>query len=77
VVFFYKGIPESVYRSFEERAKTIELDKDTAKSVEIDSLNYSYQDFYVGGFACYVGVHICKDSQIGEIIYGNWKPAKE
>ena len=77
VVFFYKGIPESVYRSFEEKAKTIELENDTAKSVEIDSLSYNYQDFYVGGFACYVGIHISKDSQYGQIIYGNWKPAKE
>ena len=77
VVFFYKGIPESVYRSFEEKAKTIELENDTAKSVEIDSLSYNYQDFYVGGFACYVGIHINKDSQYGQIIYGNWKPAKE
>ena len=77
VVFFYKGIPESVYRSFEEKAKTIELENDTAKSVEMDSLNYSYQDFYVGGFACYIGVHINKDSHYGQIIYGNWKPAKE
>lgn len=77
VVFFYKGIPESVYRSFEEKAKTIEIENDTAKSVEIDSLSYNYQDFYVGGFACYVGIHINKDSQYGQIIYGNWKPAKE
>ena len=77
VVYFYKGIPESVYRSFEEKAKTIELENDTAKSVEMDSLNYSYQDFYVGGFAFYIGVHITKDSQYGQIIYGNWKPAKE
>ena len=77
VVFFYKGIPESVYRSFEEKAKTIELENDTAKSVEIESLSYNYQDFYVGGFACYVGIHINKDSQYGQIIYGNWKPAKE
>lgn len=77
VVFFYKGIPESVYRSFEEKAKTIELENDTAKSVEIDSLSYNYQDFYVGGFACYVGIHINKDSQYGQIIYGNRKPAKE
>jgi hypothetical protein len=77
VVFFYKGIPESVYRSFEEKAKTIELENDTAKSVEMDSLSYHYQDFYVGGFACYIGVHITKDSQYGQIIYGNWKPAKE
>ena len=77
VVFFYKGIPESVYRSFEEKAKTIALENDTAKSVEIDSLSYNYQDFYVGGFACYVGIHISKDSQYGQIIYGNWKPAKE
>ena len=77
VVFFYKGIPESVYRSFEEKAKTIELENDTAKSVEIDSLSYNYQDFYVGGFTCYVGIHINKDSQYGQIIYGNWKPAKE
>ncbi len=77
VVFFYKGIPESVYRSFEEKAKTIELENDTAKSVEIDGLSYNYQDFYVGGFACYVGIHINKDSQYGQIIYGNWKPAKE
>ena len=77
IVFFHKGIPESVYRSFEEKAKTIEMDKDTAKSVEIDSLSYHYQDFYVGGFACYIGIKINKDSQYGEIIYGNWKPAKE
>ena len=77
IVFFYKGIPDSVYTSFEKKAKAIEQAKDSAKSVEMDSLNYSYQDFYVGGFACYIGVHINKESQFGEIIYGNWKPAKE
>lgn len=77
VVFFYKGIPDSVYTSFIDRAEAIENAKDTTKSVEIDSLNYHYQDFYVGGFSCYLGVHINKESQYGEIIYGNWKPAKE
>ena len=77
VVYFYKGIPESVFDSFRDRAEAIENAKDTTKSVEIDSLNYHYQDFYVGGFSCYIGVHINKESQYGEIIYGNWKPAKE
>ena len=77
IVFFYKGIPDSVYRSFEERAKSLEEGKDSCKSVEIDSLNYNYQDFYVGGFSCYIGIHIQKDSKYGEIIYGNWKAAKE
>ena len=77
IVFFYKGIPESVFDSFRDRAEAIEQAKDTTKSVEIDSLNCFYQDFYVGGFSCYIGVHINKESQYGEIIYGNWKPAKE
>ena len=77
VVYFYKGIPESVFDSFRDRAEAIENAKDTTKSVEIDSLDYHYQDFYVGGFSCYIGVHINKESQYGEIIYGNWKAAKE
>ena len=77
IVYFYKGIPDSVYDSFIEKAEAIVLAKDSTKSVEIDSVNYSYQDFYVGGFSCYIGVHINKESQYGEIIYGNWKPAKE
>ena len=77
VVFFHKGISDKVYRSFEEKAKAIEAGTDSAKSVEIDSINYRYQDFYVHGFTSYLGVHISKDSQYGEIIYGNWKPAKE
>lgn len=77
VVYFYKGIPDSIYTSFEEKAKAIEAKNDSTKSVEIDSLNYYYQDFYVGGYSCYIGIHINKDTQIGEIIYGNWKPAKE
>ena len=77
IVYFYKGIPDSVFNSFIEKAEAIELAKDSTKSVEMDSVNYSYQDFYVGGFSCYIGVHINKDSQYGEIIYGNWKPAKE
>lgn len=77
VVFFHKGISEEVYRSFKERAKAIEASDDSTKSVSIDSLNYNYQDFYVHGFSSYIGVHISKDSQYGEIIYGNWKPAKE
>ena len=77
VVYFYKGIPESVFDSFRDRAEAIENAKDSTKSVEIDSLNYYYQDFYVGGFSCYIGVHINKESQYGEIIYGNWKAAKE
>lgn len=77
IVFFYKGIPNKVYESFENRARAIEADNDTAKSVEIDSLDYRYQDFYVGGFSSYVGVHINKKSQYGEIIFGNWKKAKE
>ena len=77
IVFFYKGISKEVYQSFEERAKAIEETDDSTKSVEIDSINYRYQDFYVQGFSSYLGVHICKDSQYGEIIYGNWKEAKE
>ena len=77
VVFFYKGIPNDVYRSFEEKAKSIEVSKDTTKSVETDSVTYHYQDFYVNGFSSYIGVKISKDSKYGEIIYGNWKPAKE
>lgn len=77
IVFFYKGIPESVYKSFEARAKSIENGSDSCKSVEIDSLTYQYQDFYVGGFSCYVGILISKDSQYGRIIYGNWRQAKE
>ena len=77
VVFFYKGIPNDVYRSFEEKAKSIEVSKDTTKSVEIDSLNYHYQDFFINGFSCYIGIKISKDSKYGEIIYGNWKQAKE
>ena len=77
VVYFYKGIPESVYTSFEDKAKAIEEMKDSTKSVEIDSLNYYYQDFYVGGYSCYIGIHINKDTRYGEIIYGNWKRAKE
>ena len=77
IVYFYKGIPKEVYQSFEDRAKAIEEGNDSAKSVEIDSLNYRYQDFYVHGFHSYIGVHINKNSQYGEIIYGNWKPAKE
>jgi hypothetical protein len=68
---------EEYASSFRDRAEAIENAKDTTKSVEIDSLNYHYQDFYVGGFSCYIGVHINKESQYGEIIYGNWKPAKE
>lgn len=77
IVYFYKGIPDSVYTSFQKRAEAIELENDSTKSVELDSLNYSYQDFYVGGFSCYIGIHIQKDSKYGEIIYGNWKAAKE
>ena len=34
IVYFYKGIPDSVYRSFEERAKSIEAGNDSCKSVE-------------------------------------------
>lgn len=81
IVFFYKGIPDSVFSSFEERAETIEkareIGKDSCKSVEIDSINYHYQDFYVGGFSCYVGVQLAKNSPYGRIIFGNWKPAKK
>ena len=77
IVFFHKGIPDETYRSFEERAKAIEASGDSTKSVSIDSINYNYQDFYVHGFTSYIGIHISKDSQYGEIIYGNWKPAKE
>lgn len=77
VVHFYKGIPDSVYTSFIEKARAIEAQKDTTKSVEIDSINYFYQDHYVNGFSCYLGVHISKKSQYGEIIYGNWRAAKE
>ena len=77
VVYFYKGIPESVYASFEDKAKAIEAKNDSTKSVEMDSLNYSYQDFYVGGYSCYIGIRIHRDTQYGEIIYGNWKAAKE
>ena len=81
IVYFYKGIPDSVYRSFEERAETIEkgreIGKDSCKSVEIDSINYHYQDFYVGGFSSYVGVQVSRNSPYGRIIFGNWKPAKK
>ena len=77
IVYFYKGIPDSAYISFEERAKSIELNNDSCKSVEIDSVNYHYQDFYVGGFSSYVGVQLAKNSPYGRIIYGNWKPAKK
>ena len=77
IVYFYKGIPDSAYISFEERAKSIELNNDSCKSVEIDSVNYHYQDFYVGGFSSYVGVQLSKNSPYGRIIYGNWKPAKK
>ena len=68
-------------KMFEERAETIEkareIGKDSCKSVEIDSINYHYQDFYVGGFSCYVGVQLAKNSPYGRIIFGNWKPAKK
>ena len=77
IVYFYRGVPDSIFNSFKDKAEAIEQAKDTTKSVEIDSLNCYYQDFYVGGFSCYIGVHINKESQYGEIIYGNWKPAKE
>lgn len=77
IVYFYRGVPDSIFNSFKDKAEAIEQAKDTTKSVEIDSLNYFYQDFYVGGFACYIGVHINRETQYGEIIYGNWKPAKE
>ncbi|WP_028903493.1 hypothetical protein [Prevotella sp. P6B4] len=72
VVYFYKGISKDVFRSFEERAKTISETNDTTKSVRIDSLNYYYQDRYVSGFRSSVMVHINRNSQYGEIIYGNW-----
>jgi hypothetical protein len=77
IVYFYRGVPDSIINSFKDKAEAIEQAKDTTKNVEIDSLNYFYQDFYVGGFACYIGVHINRETQYGEIIYGNWKPAKE
>lgn len=77
IVYFYRGVPDRIFNSFKDKAEAIEQAKDTTKSVEIDSLNYFYQDFYVGGFACYIGVHINRETQYGEIIYGNWKPAKE
>lgn len=77
IVYFYKGIPDSVYRSFEERAKSIEAGNDSCKSVEIDSVTYNYQDFYVGGFSSYVGVQVSRNSPYGRIIFGNWKPAKK
>lgn len=77
IVFFHKGIPDSTYESFEALAKAIDENKDSTKSVEIDNLTYRYQDFYVGGFSCYVGVQLAKNSQYGRIVYGNWKPAKK
>lgn len=77
IVFFYKGIPEKVFKSFEERAKSLDNSTDSCKSVEIDSITYQYQDFYVGGFSSYVGIQISKNSQYGRIIYGNWRQAKE
>ena len=77
IVYFYKGIPDSVYRSFEERAKSIEAGNDSCKSVEIDSVTYNYQDFYVGGFSSYVGVQVSRNSPYCRIIFGNWKPAKK
>ena len=77
IVFFYKGIPEKTFKSFEERAKSLANSTDSCKSVEIDSLTYQYQDFYVGGFSCYVGIQISRNSQYGRIIYGNWRKAQE
>ena len=77
IVFFYKGIPESTFQSFEDRAKLLENSNDSCKSVDIDSLTYQYQDFYVGGFSSYVGVQISRNSHYGRIIYGNWRQAKE
>ena len=77
VVFFYKGLSDDVYRSFEEKARSIEADKDTTKCIEIDGQNYHYQDFYVNGFQSYIGIKINRDSKYGEIIYGNWKRVKQ
>ena len=77
IVFFYKGIPEKTFKSFEERAKSLANSTDSCKSVEIDSLTYQYQDFYVGGFSCYVGIQISRNSQYGRLIYGNWRKAQE
>lgn len=77
IVYFYKGIPESVYQSFEARAKSLNNSIDSCKSVDIDGDNYQYQDFYVGGFSCYVGVQISRNSQYGRIIFGNWRKAKQ
>lgn len=77
IVYFYKGIPDSVFTSFEKKAQLIEAKNDSSKSVETDGTDYNYQDFYVGGFSCYIGVHISRNSPYGRIIYGNWKEAKE
>ena len=77
IVYFYKGVPESAFESFEKRAKTIAEQNDTSKCVEIDGLRYRYEDMFVGGFNCYLSIQISKDSQFGEIIFGNYKPIKE
>ena len=76
VVYFYKGVPDSVYTSFVERAQAIEAKNDSTKRVEIDNDNYFYEDQYLNGFSCYLGVRISKTSPYGEIIYGNWRPEK-
>ena len=76
VVYFYKGVPDSVYTSFVERAQAIETKNDSTKRVEIDNDNYFYEDQYLNGFSCYLGVRISKTSPYGEIIYGNWRAEK-
>ena len=72
IVYFYKGISEEVYRSFEERAKKLEATHDTARSVRIEGTNYYYHDRYLKGFRSSILLHINRHSQRGEIIYGNW-----
>ncbi len=76
IIYFYKGIPESTFESFEARARAIQGDHDTCRSVDINGTTYNYHDFYVGGYTSYVGVTISRHSQFGRIIYGNWRAAK-
>jgi len=76
IIFFHKGLPESAFESFETRAQVINNSNDTCKHVDIDGTTYSYHDFYVGGYSSYVSVTICRHSQYGRIIYGNWRPAR-
>ena len=66
IVYFYRGVPDSIFNSFKDKAEAIEQAKDTTKSVEIDSLNCFYQDFYVlSGLLCrwFLMLHRCTYKQ--------------